>query len=123
MVTGDTMKITKAINQCGQRTRNPYYGNIPTIRRCGPNLWFNAAARDVLNDPDHISIDYDEKTGVVIISPSADATEFKVTKANYSRSFCCTRMVDILRIQTHELRLMKQDGNQLVLDVHAEECR
>lgn len=115
------MKIIKLNNHYVKRGSTLNLRNQPTVRRCGSNLWINAAARDVLNDPDYVSIDYCEKTGTVTISPSNDPNDFKITKTNSGRSFSCVRIFEILGIQTNELRTMEKKVDHLVLNVPEKE--
>ena len=109
------MKIIKLNNHYVKRGSTLNLRNQPTVRRCGSNLWINAAARDVLNDPDYV------KTGTVTISPSNDPNDFKITKINSGRSFSCVRIFEILGIQTNELRTMEKKGDHLVLNVPEKE--
>lgn len=106
------MKITKSSGFHGQ--------NTPAIRRSGPNVWLNAASRNVLGDPDYISIEYSEKEHVVILAASTDAEDYKVTKTYSGRSFSCTPLIKILKIQPNERRSLRIDGNRLILDAKTE---
>lgn len=97
---------------------NKYDLRKPTIRLCFSNLWLNAAARDVLGDPDYVEIDYNEKSGIVTISPSTDANNYKVSKARSSgRSFSCSFLLDVLGIQQNEKTMLQPDGNRLIAKI------
>lgn len=117
------MKIRKSPGRYGSDQYNPYAVQIPTIRRCGYNLWLNAAARDILGDPDYISADYDDKSQKVTLAPSTDSNDFKVTKTYAGRSFSCTLLINMMNIQANERRIIQSDGNRLLLDVYVKERR
>ena len=111
------MKIMKSP---GRRSLNPCSVNTPSIRRCGQNLWLNAASRSILGDPDYISVEYDEKEQRITLAASTDIDDYKVTRTSTGRSFSCTPLIKILRLGINERMILRAEGSKLILDAHTE---
>lgn len=92
------------------------YATFPVLRFCGKNCWLNAFARDFLNNPDYISLDYDESRKILTISPSCDPLDFKLTKSTSGQSFSALLLFRTLPIENNTRYIADISGNSLKLN-------